>query len=86
MHGNVNRMPQRRTNGFQLSVNQDVVTPLDEYVQAPDSTYTYEYLDSDIGAVVYVINMTSHKWQDGIVVNTDVTHWLGLLWNNFVRI
>lgn len=44
--------------------------PLDDYVFAPDPNYkyellrTYNFIDHD----VYILNMTSQKWKDGLMV------------------
>lgn len=42
-------------------------TPLDDYVNAPDSHYSYRLVKaySETGYTLYILNMTSQKWQDG---------------------
>ena len=43
-------------------------TPLDDYVDKPDSTYKYQELDTVIeedGFTIYYLNMTSQKWLTG---------------------
>ncbi|KAL4239702.1 hypothetical protein ACF0H5_000506 [Mactra antiquata] len=42
-------------------------TPLDDYVNKPDSTYTYNVTDvnHENGYTFYVINMTSQTWEKG---------------------
>ena len=47
---------------------QDVVTPLDDYVNRDDPTYGYEVLDiyDDPDFTVHVLNMTSQQWMDGM--------------------
>ena len=42
-----------------------LATPLDDYVNMPDSTYKYEILSEhrvEGQYIVYVVNMTSQKW------------------------
>ena len=45
--------------------------PLDDYVLAPDPNYNYELLktynlaDYD----VFILNMTSQKWKDGLFIS-----------------
>lgn len=57
-------------------------TPLDTYVHAPDSHYSYR-LESTIpgeGATAYIINMTSQQWRSEKEVNRPVwTHWLTIV-------
>jgi hypothetical protein len=50
---------------------QDDVTPLDTYVHGDDGYYSYEYLTEYEypGVTVYVVNMTSQKYQDGLSNN-----------------
>ena len=47
---------------------QNDVTPLDEYVQGDDGYWSYEYLATYAynGVDIYVVNMTSQKYQDGL--------------------
>lgn len=42
-------------------------TPLDDYVNTPDSHYTYKLIKtySQTGYTLFILNMTSQKWQDG---------------------
>ena len=50
--------------GFIFYSNQ---TPLDDYVNTPDPHYNYSlvYVYNFTGYKMYVLNMTSQKWQDG---------------------
>jgi hypothetical protein len=50
-----------------LSSFQEDVTPLDEYVNLDDGFWSYDVIQSyDEGDHwLYVLNMTSQKWQDG---------------------
>lgn len=43
-------------------------TPLDDYVNTPDSNYKYDliYTYEQAGYKLYILNMTSQRWQDGI--------------------
>ncbi len=43
-------------------------TPLDDYVKAPDPHYKYEVIKvyELEGYTLYVLNLTSQKWLDGI--------------------
>ncbi|CAL1541759.1 unnamed protein product [Lymnaea stagnalis] len=49
-------------------------TPLDHYVNQPDSTYTYRYLTSITGPdySIYILNMTSQTWLTDKVTTTPV--------------
>jgi hypothetical protein len=42
-------------------------TPLDDYVNTPDPHYNYSlvHVYELTGYKLYIINMTSQKWQDG---------------------
>ena len=46
---------------------QDDVTPLDQYVHAPDDVYRWEEIDyynlTEIGCHTYIVNFTSQTWQ-----------------------
>ncbi len=46
-----------------------VATPLDDYVKAPDPHYKYELIKvyELEGYTLYVLNLTSQKWLDGIL-------------------
>lgn len=57
-----------------VSINIINATPLDDYVNTPDSHYSYELLQTyeDIGSKVYVINMTSQKWLDETIVKNPI--------------
>jgi hypothetical protein len=72
-HGSV-RAACSNKHGF-----QDDVTPLDEYVQTDDGFYHWEYLlqHEYEGVTVYMVNMTSQQYQDGIY------HPLTCLFSNF---
>lgn len=54
-----------------ISVN---ATPLDDYVNTPDSHYKYEMITifETYGAKVYILNMTSQKWQDETFVESPI--------------
>ena len=49
-------------------------TPLDDYVNTPDPHYKYELLKiyEMYGGKVYVLNMTSQKWQDETFVKNPI--------------
>lgn len=49
-------------------------TPLDDYVNAPDSHYKYELLKTydQTGYKLYILNMTSQKWQNESVVTNPI--------------
>jgi len=52
----------------------DDVTPLDEYVQGDDGFWSYQYLaqyEYD-GVTLYIVNMTSQKYQDESLVSRSV--------------
>ena len=42
-------------------------TPLDDYVNTPDPHYKYDHIHTYelTGYKLYILNMTSQKWQDG---------------------
>ena len=50
-----------------LSLLQDVLTPLDDYVNRPDPFYSWEEVETidGPGYTLHVLNMTSQKWMDG---------------------
>ena len=52
---------------FLNSSSNVVATPLDDYVNKPDSNYNYKLVKaySQTGYTLYILNMTSQKWQDG---------------------
>jgi PhoPQ-activated pathogenicity-related protein len=56
------------------SYTWDDVTPLDEYVQGDDGYYSYEYLTEYEypGVTVYIVNMTSQKYQDESFVTKSI--------------
>lgn len=49
-------------------------TPLDDYVNAPDPHFKYELIKTyDLtGFKLYILNMTSQKWQDESVVTNPI--------------
>ena len=50
---------------YDCSTSKAGCTPLDDYVNAPDSTYKWEDLNITLdgpGWTAYVVNMTSHSW------------------------
>lgn len=54
-------------------------TPLDDYVNTPDSHYKYELLKTyeQVGYKLHILNMTSQKWQnESIVANPIWWHYL----------
>jgi hypothetical protein len=52
---------------FVLILNTCSLTPLDDYVNTPDSTFSWKRLETYPRPTytVYVLNMTSQKWMDG---------------------
>jgi hypothetical protein len=54
---------------FGLLVNTGSLTPLDDYVNSPDSTFSWQRLQTYPRSTytVYVLNMTSQKWMDSNV-------------------
>jgi len=56
------------------SYTWDDVTPLDEYVQSDDGYWSYEYLEQYEyeGSTVYILNMTSQKYQDESFVSKSI--------------
>ena len=52
---------------LQASSRSSGVTPLDDYVNAPDATYSYKliYEYEGDGFTTYYLNMTSQKWLTG---------------------
>jgi PhoPQ-activated pathogenicity-related protein len=56
-------------------------SPLDDYVNAPDSHYKYELIKTYelVGYKLYVLNMTSQKWLDETIVSNPVWwHYLSI--------
>lgn len=49
-------------------------TPLDDYVNTPDPNYKYELIKTynQEGFKMYVLNMTSQKWQNESVVSNPI--------------
>lgn len=49
-------------------------TPLDDYVNSPDSHYKYELIKTYelTGYKLYILNMTSQKWLDETVVSNPI--------------
>jgi len=47
-------------------------TPLDDYVNAPDPSFTWKLIQTYPFPTytVYILNMTSQKWLDGIILAT----------------
>lgn len=57
-------------------------TPLDHYVQQADPAFAWELVSSrrDIGATVYVLNLTSQKWRGPEDVNRNLwQHWVTIV-------
>jgi hypothetical protein len=48
-------------------LNRCSLTPLDDYVNTPDPTFSWQRLETYPRPTytVYVLNMTSQKWMDG---------------------
>ncbi|UCD29116.1 MAG: PhoPQ-activated pathogenicity-related family protein [Planctomycetota bacterium] len=54
-------------------------TPLDDYVAAPDSHYTYNHISTiaELGYSAYILEMTSQQWRTGSEVDRTIwQHWL----------
>jgi PhoPQ-activated pathogenicity-related protein len=49
-------------------------TPLDDYVNAPDSHFSYELIKTYTmtGYKLYILNMTSQKWLDETIVKNPI--------------
>lgn len=49
-------------------------TPLDDYVNAPDSYFSYELIKTYnmVGYKIYILNMTSQKWMDETFVKNPI--------------
>ena len=60
---------------------QDEPTALDDYVQGDDGFFSWTELDmysfDDTEVDVYIVNMTSQKWMDGMFVNCLHTLYFG---------
>src|SRR4051794_1100307 len=57
-------------------------TPLDRYVQAPDSNYKYELVRTipGEGYTAYVLDMTSQSWRSPSEVDRTIwKHWLTII-------
>jgi PhoPQ-activated pathogenicity-related protein len=54
--------------------------PLEEYVNTPDSNYQYTlaHTGGGPGFTVYVLDMTSQSWKEGLVTPHLWKHWLGI--------
>jgi PhoPQ-activated pathogenicity-related protein len=58
------------------------LTPLDKYIQAPDSNYRYELVKTFPGSgyTGYLIEMTSCAWRTPVVVDRPIwKHWLTII-------
>ncbi len=64
------------------SVTASIATPLDDYIAQPDSSYSYELVNTinHPQGKVYVINMTSQTWRSESEVNRTLwQHWLTVI-------
>jgi hypothetical protein len=48
-------------------------TPLDDYVNTPDPAYSWKLIQTYPSSTytVYVLNMTSQQWFDGIIIEIE---------------
>lgn len=66
---------------FNLFTSFVAATPLDDYVNTPDDHYKYELLTTynETGYKLYILNMTSQKWQnESVVTNPIWWHYLAV--------
>ncbi len=52
---------------FACVLNGYLATPLDDYVNTPDSMFSWKLLETypETSDTLYILNMTSQKWFDG---------------------
>lgn len=57
-------------------IAESMQTPLDDYVNTPDPHYTYKLVKaySETGYTLYILNMTSQKWQDGMRISSFISN------------
>ncbi len=53
-------------------VNINCNTPLDDYVNKPDPAFAWKLIQTypSETSTVYILNMTSQQWFDGIIIET----------------
>jgi len=53
-------------------LNINYATPLDDYVNKPDPAFAWKLIQTypSSTSTVYILNMTSQQWFDGITIET----------------
>jgi hypothetical protein len=57
-----------------LMVNMNYGTPLDDYVNTPDPNFAWKLIRTHPSSTytVYVLNMTSQQWLNGIITSIKI--------------
>ena len=58
---------------FLLAISKNYSTPLDDYVNKPDPNFSWKLLQTYPSSTytLYVLNMTSQQWIDGLIVKIE---------------